>query len=418
MSGSEPREHLRRLKLAVAIVAALAILAGCGSSQDKSGRIASRTLTLYVSVPLDGPSAVSGEAVANGARMALDQIHGQIGGFRIVLKELDDATASRAEWDPGQTSNDIRLVVADPTTVGYIGDVNSGASAVSIPALNRFGIAQISPTSTAVGLTSSAPGAAPGEPDKYYPTGVRTFARVAPSDTIQAAVQVQLQRGLGCTRTFVVDDDEVDGEDTATSFDLAARAAGLSVIATQTFAQKATDYRALAASVASTGANCVLIAAINDLGAALLTKQLAVAVPTAHIFATAGMAESSFARAISPGLASRLLITSPALGAGAYPGSARTLLSAYARQYGAPEPDAILGYEATSLTLSAIARATDQGKRRASRASVLKAIFAARGRHSVLGTYSITPNGDTTLQAFGVWRVVGGRLEFFKTLDG
>jgi branched-chain amino acid transport system substrate-binding protein len=381
-------------------------------------RIASRTLTVYVSVPLDGPSAVSGQAVANGARLALDRTRGRVGGLRIALKELNDATPSRAQWDPGQTSNGARLVVADPRTVGYIGDLNSGASAVSIPALNRFGIPQVSPTSTAVGLTSSGPGAAPGEPDKYYPTGSRTFARVAPSDTVQAAVQVQLQRSLGCTRTFVVDDDEVDGEDIATSFDLAARAAGLEVIATQTFSPTATDYRALAASVASTGADCVLVAAIDDLGVALLIKQLAAAVPAARIFATAGMAESTFARSIPPSLQSRLLITSPALGIGAYPDSARGFASAYIRRYGTPEPDAILGYAATSLMLNAIARATDQGRRQAKRASVLKAIFATRDRRSVLGTYSITPDGDTTLKAFGVWQVVGGRLEFVKALDG
>lgn len=350
--------------------------------------------------------------------MALDGIHAQIGRYRIVLKELNDATASRAEWDPGQTSNDTRLVLADPTTVGYIGDFNSGASAVSIPSLNRLEIPQVSATSTAVGLTSSGPGAAPGEPDKYYPTGIRTFARVAPNDTVQASVQVQLQRSLGCSRTFVVDDGEVDGEDMATSFDLAARAAGLEVIATQTFAQKATDYRALAASVASTGANCVLVAAITDSGAALLIKQLAAAVPAARIFATAGMAESTFARAISPSLQSRLLITSPALGADAYPASTRTLLAEYARRYGAPEPDAVLGYEASSLMLSAIARATDHGRRQAKRASVLKAIFATRGRHSVLGTYSITPEGDTTLKTYGVWQVVARHLQYLEALEG
>jgi len=371
-----------------------------------------------VRVPLDGPSAVSGEAVANGARLALDRVHGQIGRFRIVLKEVDDASPSRAQWDPAQTSNDARAAVTDPTTVGYIGDLDSGASAISIPLLNRFGIPQVSPASTAVGLTSNGPGAAPGEPYKYYPTGIRTFARAAPSDTVQAAAQVRLQRSLGCTRTFVVEDGEVDGENMATSFDLAARAAGLEVIATQTFAQRATDYRALASTLASTGANCVLIAAIANSGAQLLTKQLAAAVPSARIFATAGLAESTFAQGIPRTLASRLLITSPALGASAYPAPGRELEAMYARRYGTPEPDAILGYEATNLTLSAIARVTDQGRRQAKRSNVLKAIFATRGHQSVLGTYSITPEGDSTLKAYGVWGVRNGRLAFLKAIDG
>jgi branched-chain amino acid transport system substrate-binding protein len=407
------------VRAAAGILAALIILAGCGGSSDEgAGRIASSTLTLYVSVPLDGPSAASSQAVVNGAQMSLDRRHGRIGRLRIVLKQLDDGTPTRAEWDPGQTSNVARLVFADPTAVGYIGDLNSGATAISIPVLNRLAIPQISPTSTGVGLTSSDPGAAPGEPDKYYPTGIRTFARVVPNDAVQAAVQVRLQRSLGCTKTFVVDDGEVDGEDMATSFDLAARAVGLQVIATQQFNQRAADYRALASSVASTRPDCLLISAITDANAALVTKELAAAVPGAQIFATAGTAESTFARDIPPALARRLLITCPALGPSAYPRAGRELLSEYTRRYGAPEPDAILGYEATSLMLDAIARATDDGKRAARRTSVLKAIFGTHDRRSVLGTYSLARDGDTTLKAYGIWRVVGGRLQFVKALTG
>jgi branched-chain amino acid transport system substrate-binding protein len=356
--------------------------------------------------------------VANGAQMALDRIQGRIGRLRIVLKPLDDATPSRSEWDPGQTTDVARLVLADPTAVGYIGDFNSGASAISIPLLNRLAIPQVSPTSTGVGLTSTDPGAGPGEPDKYYPTGIRTFARVAPNDAVQAAVQVRLQQSAGCTRTFVVDDGEVDGEDLATSFDLAARAAGLQVIATQQFSQRATDYLALASSLASTGPDCVLVSAITDANALLVTKQLAAAVPKARIFATAGVAESTFAGGVPPALARRMLITSPALGASAYPRSGLQMLAAYTHRFGAPEPAAILGYEATSLMLDAIARATDNGRRAAKRTSVLKAIFATRHRDSVLGPYSITAAGDTSLKTYGIWRVAGGRLQFWKALSG
>ena len=119
----------------------------------------------------------------------------------------------------------VRQAVLDNTTVGYVGDLDSGASAISIPILNHAGIPQVSPASTAVGLTSNALGAEPGEPDKYYPTGQRTFARVIPSDAIQGRVQVKLQEQLGCRKTYVLDDGEVDGTDTATSFVIAAELA-------------------------------------------------------------------------------------------------------------------------------------------------------------------------------------------------
>ncbi len=408
--------------LAAAALAAAAP-AGCGSGGSQgAGKIAGHTLSIYLSVPLNGASAVSGQAVANGAALALKDAGGRVGRLRIELKVLDDSTPARREWDPGQTSNNARVASIDPTTIGYIGDLESGASAVSIPALNRFGIPQISPTSTSVGLTSATPGAAPGEPFKYYPTGTRTFARVVPSDAIEASVQVQLQQNAGCRRTFVVDDGEVDGEDLATSFDLAARSAGLQVIATQQFDQKATDYSALAASVASTGANCVLVAAITDANAVLVSEQLASAVPSARIFVSQGMAESTYADpargGIPLGLDPRITITSPALGPSAYPNSGQAVLAAYARAYGAPEPTAILGYEAMSLMLSAVERATDHGKRGAERAAVLKAIFNTRGRHSVLGTYSIDADGDTTSTVYGVWTIVAGKLHFWKALAG
>jgi len=62
-----------------------------------------------------------------------------------------------------------RRAAADSSAIGYIGEFNSGASAISMPILSEAGIPQISPSNTYVGLTRSGSGAAPGEPDKYDP---------------------------------------------------------------------------------------------------------------------------------------------------------------------------------------------------------------------------------------------------------
>jgi branched-chain amino acid transport system substrate-binding protein len=396
---------------------AIALLAGCGSSgrDGPVDRIPGRTLTIYVSVPLHGPSAASGRAILNGAHMALAEVRGRIGRYAVVLGKLDDSNPTRGGWDPGITSNVARVAAADPTAIGYIGDQDSGASAISIPVLNRVGIPQISPTSTGVGLTSAGSGAAPGEPDKYYPVGVRTFARIAPSDAMQAAVQVRVQRSLGCTRSFILEDGEVDGEDMATSFDLAARAAGLDVMATQEFDPRATDYSSLAASIASSGSRCVLIAAIPDSNTTALTNQLAAALPHVRFFGVEGLAESTYANGLS---AARVIITSPALGASAYPPAGRAWLAAYARRYGPPEPDAILGYEAMHVMLDAIARATDHGRKTAERSKVVKAIFATRLRESVLGSFGIESDGDTSSRRVGVWIATPGKLSFSTAIDG
>jgi branched-chain amino acid transport system substrate-binding protein len=101
-----------------------------------------------------------------------------------------------------------------------------------------------------------------------------------------------------------------------------------------------------------------------------------------------------------------------------YPPSGRRFLADYTARYGPPQPYAIYGYEAMSLLLDAISRATDRGRKAAERAEVARAILDTRDRHSVLGTYSINSNGDTSVDTYGVWRIVSGRLSFWKDVAG
>jgi branched-chain amino acid transport system substrate-binding protein len=409
-----------------ALTAALVLIGGasiaaCGATASADNHVAGRRLTIYVSLPFDGPSAIGARAVLGGAALALDDASHRVGRYRIVMRVVNDATVASRGWDPGQTSANARSAIANSTTIGYVGDLNSGASAVSIPLLNRAGIPQISPSSTAVGLTEGGAEASPGEPQKYYPTLKRTFARVVPNDAVQAAVQAQLQLQAGCRKVDVLDDGEVDGSDAATSFGVAAKAAGLDVIDTDQFNPRATNYTSLAASVAQDGADCVLISGLTQNHAALVTEQVAQAVPGAQLFAWSGLAESTYTDAADGGIPAwldpRVVVTVAALAAADYPPLGRRFLAAYARHYGPPQPYAIFGYEAMSLMLDAISRATDHGRTEAVKSKVLQAIFATRDRHSALGTYSIGANGDTTLDQYGVYHISRGRLVFWKAMS-
>ncbi|MBV9804856.1 MAG: branched-chain amino acid ABC transporter substrate-binding protein [Solirubrobacterales bacterium] len=409
-------------RIAPAIAAALLALAGCGAKDDAPGRVHGTTLTIYASVPLRGVSRVSGVALVSGAELALAQAHNRVGKYRLRLAVLDDATIARGGWDPGQTTVNARTAVLDPTTIAYLGEMNSGASAVSIPPLNRAGIPQVSPTSSAVGLTAATAVTFPGEPQKYYPTGVRTFVRVVPNDTIQAIAQVRVQQSSGCRRTYVLNDGEgeVDGADAARSFELAAQAAHLPVVGAQTYARQALSYAALATGVAQTRPDCVLISGDTESGAVRLTAQLAATMPDVKIFGSAGLAETSYINpeqgGIPASIASRVVLTVPTLPLAELPASAHAFTAAYERRYGAVEPDSIFGYEAMSLLLSAIDRATDRGTKPAVRSAVRAALFATRGRRSVLGTYSIDRNGDTTLRRYGVYGIVDGQLVFREAI--
>src|SRR5918912_44142 len=161
------------------LVAAFSLgVTACGGGGGGGGK----TLDIYSSLPMQGASRAQTTALVNGAKLALEQAGGKAGDFNIKYTPLDDSTAQAGSWTPEQTQANARKVASDKNAAVYIGEFNSGASAVSIPILNEAGVPQISPANTAVGLTTNQPGSSPGEPQKYYPTGTRTYARIVPKD--------------------------------------------------------------------------------------------------------------------------------------------------------------------------------------------------------------------------------------------
>ncbi len=392
---------------ALGLLTAAALVAGCGSSQRPGDRIHGHLLTIYFSGPMTGASSTGAIAALNGAEMALSQMHSRIGPYRIRLRALNDATAQSDGWDPNQTTLDARLAAQDSTAVGYLGDFNSGASAVSIPLLNRARIPQVSPGSMAVGLTGTGAGAAPGEPEKYYPSGVRTFARVVPTDAGQARALVEAEQATGCSTISVLEDGEVDGEDAALSFLLTAQSVGLRVVSVQAFQPQTVDYTPLARSLAGSAPDCVLISATDEASAARLTEQVARALPRATLFAISSLANSAYFGALTPAAAGRVIVVSPALPVSAYPPAGRSFASRYARRFGSSEPWAIFGYQAMSLMLSAITRATDHGRHPADRSKVRDELISDRRIRGVLGSFTIDPAGDISLRRFAIYRVRG-----------
>jgi hypothetical protein len=48
---------------------------------------------------------------------------------------------------------------------------------------------------------------------------------------------------------------------------------------------------------------------------------------------------------------------------------------------------------------------------------VIRSYFATRDRDSVIGRYSVMPNGETTLSTYGVDVVKAGRPVFSRAID-
>ncbi len=118
-----------------------------------------------------------------------------MGQFRVSYYSLDDANPQTGQWDPGITAADAKTAAQDTSTIAYLGDYNSAATAISLPLINAAGILQVSPASPYVGLTSSLD-AGQDEPERFYPTGHRSFGRLEPADAVQAGAQVRMMSTL------------------------------------------------------------------------------------------------------------------------------------------------------------------------------------------------------------------------------
>jgi branched-chain amino acid transport system substrate-binding protein len=414
----------RSLAASGCLVAALAFgVAACGgddsssSSSGGGGGEAASSVDVYSSLPLQGASRPQTTALVNGIKLALEQTGGKAGGITVKYTSLDDSTAQAGSWTPEAVSANARKAAQDDKAALYIGEFNSGGSAVSIPILNEAGVPQLSPANTAVGLTTDEPGAEPGEPDKYYPSGERTYARIVPKDTIQGAALATLMKEEGCTKIQLLNDKEVYGAGLARNIESSAKTQGLTIISNEAIDKNAANYRSLAAKAKGAGADCMVYSGITANNAVQIYKDFAAALPDAKLYGPDGVAESGFSDpkegGIPESVGKRVKVTVATLSPDEYPPEGQQFFKDYAAKYGdkTPDPYSIYGYEAMRLGLDAIERSKTGSKE-----DVLKAIFETKDRQSVLGTYSIDENGDTSLTDYGVYSIDGGELKFDETI--
>jgi branched-chain amino acid transport system substrate-binding protein len=400
-------------------------MTACGDDDDDggSGQSASDggggTVNVYSSLPLQGASRPQTTAMVDGIKLALEQAGGKAGDTTIKYTSLDDSTAQAGSWTPEAVQANAQKVAGDDKAVAYIGEFNSGGSAVSIPILNEVPVAQISPANTAVGLTSDEPGADKGEPDKYYPTGERHYLRIVPKDTIQGAALATVMKEDGCTKTYILNDKEVYGAGLARNIESAAKAQGLEVAGNDGIDPKSPNFRSQAQTVADAGADCFVFSGITANGGVQLFKDVSAAVPDAKLYGPDGVAESGFADPKEGGIpadvASKVKVTVATLSPDQYPAEGQKFFDDFSAKYGDdnPDPYAIYGYEAMKLVLDTCKKL---GADCADKQKMIDALFATKGRESVLGTYDIDENGDTTLTDYGVYTIDGGELKFDETV--
>jgi len=350
--------------------------------------------------PVSVYSSMAGDptstATVRGIRLALKESGSASGPFTIRYVPLGKKDLPAGRRDAARNA---RTAAADPATIAYIGELDSAHTAVSMPILNRSGIAQISPSSTAIGLTRGDPGAARGEPGRYYPTSRRHFFRLMSNDRVHGAALATLMGRRRCRRVAVISDRAVFGVGLGYWVRGFARANRLRVVFRGTIRPRRRSYRGLAERARRRRAQCVVYTGVTQSGAVRLYRDLARVLPKARLFGSHWVFNPDFLARLTRGVARRLLITSAWRDPFALPPAGQQFLRRYRREYQEedPHPYAAYGYEAMRLILDAVATAGPD------RRAVIDRLSHVHRRRSVLGTYSFDRYGDTTRTEYSVY---------------
>lgn len=404
-------------RAAVACVLATIVLGGglaaCGSDKNSAVLNGSDTLTIYSSLPLQGPDRDRSRDMVNAIKLALQDVGGKIGPLNITYVPLDSATPEAGTWTHDKVLDNARQAVRDLNAIAYIGERDSAATALSVPLTNEGHILQVSPSSTYDGLTRES--RRQGEPDRFYPSGERTFARVVPRDHVQASAMVGYMKTAGVRSIALLADREIYGGGLADEIERAAEAQQIKVFDRGRTDASEGDLKGVAKKIAETEAHAFVFAGTTETGAARIFDAVADATPSMLLFGPAAIADEAFLRELPTDVESRMRVTTSTLPERLLPRRARTFRERFRTAFGRqPAPEALQAYETASAVLHAIRSAGTRGN---NRQAVTDAFLAIRNRDSVLGRYSIDRFGDTSLSTYAGNRVRSSRFVLDKVLE-
>ena len=399
--------------------AALLLVVGCGGGAGGGGGGEAPTAKMVSDLPLQGANRFQTTTMNNAIKMALEERDNKAGDINIEFEEMDNATAQAGQWDAAKCAENAQKAAQDEEVIGWLGPFNSGCAAVEIPINNEAGLAMISPANTYIGLTKE--GGESDEPEKYYPTGERNYARVIVADDKQGAAGAKLMEEEGMESVYILDDKETYGKGLADQFQRAAEDSGIEIVGREGIDGSAPNYRSLMNKIAQAQPDAIYFGGIIENNAAQLIKDKV----------GAGMSNDEVAFIGPDGIFVDELLTQAGDAAegiwitfGGLPESelsqkGEEFVDKYESTYDdAVQPYTVYAYEAANVMLDAIERASKKaGGEVPDREAVNKEVFATEDYHGALGTWSFDEDGDTTLTELSIQRVENGEFVYQNTVD-
>jgi branched-chain amino acid transport system substrate-binding protein len=356
-------------------------------------------------LPLIGSSRTQTLQMSQAITYALQQQDWKAGSYKVAYQSCNDASAQLAKWDPTKCSANANAYKGNSSLLGVIGTFNSGCAAIIIPVLNKApggGMLLFSPANTYGCLTEQCSG---GEPQKYYPSGKRTYARVAPSDPNQAGVQAKLMKDDGVKTLYILNDKEAYGLGIAKNVRGAAASAGIKVVGFSAYDPKAPNFQATFTKIQNTNPDAIFIGGLVDENSGqLINDKVSILGPNTTKPTSAGggvmlflpdgfTTTSIFDKSLGGTTnANGAYFTAPGASIENYKGAALTFIDGFKKAYNITnvQPYAILAGQAAQVLLDAIEKSDG------TRAEVIKNVFNTTVTNGLIGSFAFNKNGDIT----------------------
>ena len=378
------------------------------------------TIKLISSWPMTGSSEKLGGDAVEAVKMCLEDRGNAAGGFAITYEFLDDGiAANNGAWDAGKESENANKAINDPDAMVYLGTYNSGAAKISIPILNAVTpgpMPMISGFNTYPGLTKDTPYNDEGEPEIYYPTGVRNYFRVVPADDVQGPAAANWAfNALGAKKVYVLHDNQLYGKGLATQFSETFKSLGGEELGFEAYDPEAPEYQSLMTKIADTGPDLLYLGAIVNLNASKLLQDMRslMAPEDVTFLGPDGLVNQDFIDGAGDA-ADGAYITFAGVPANTLStGAGKDYYTRMKERLG-DEPDAYAtyAYEKTAVVLQAIDKAQQKD-----RLAILNAMKETEGFRGLLGEWSFTETLDTTATTMSLNIVKDNQITFQEAIS-
>ncbi len=341
---------------------------------------------------ITGPNESLGLDSQYGVEIAIAD-RGEIDGHTIELQAEDEGCNAEGGQAAGQK------IASDPSIVGVIGTSCSGAGVPMSQIVCAEGIAMISPSNTAPGLTD------PGSRQSCY-------FRTAHNDKIQGRAMAEyVYNELGLTKAAAIHDGDPYTEGLASVFRDSFTELGGEIVAFEAEAADATNVEPLLTTIAASGPELIYYPVFIPLGSLITKTAKEIDGLEGVVLAAADGVQSPDFIDASGDAAEGMYVSGPDLGFGndIY----ATFLETYQAEYGT-EPTAPFhahAYDATNMLLNAIeavAQVGDDGSILIGRQALLDELGSTSGMEGITGTITCDENGDCADPKIAVSQVQDG----------